>query len=500
MKRISKISFFAIGLIAASAQLTAERLVILHTNDTHSIIDPYFANDRGGVARRKVLIDSVRASNPNVLLVDAGDVLQGSLYYTLHLGEAEQKMMNYLGYDLQILGNHEFDNGMKSLSEYLKGLNAQLIATNYDMSRTDLDSLFSLSVVKQVDDKKIGFIGLNIQPAGLIDSAKCEGVVYSDPLKAANAMAWYLRHAEGVDYVVALTHIGYQADVDLAKHSEGINLIIGGHSHTAVDAEAANALPHKFLNLVGDTVTVAQTGRYGASLGEVVLDLDNGHISTRLIPVDKRLDSGSDKELIKIISQYKQKVDSVAGLKISTASADFPVKPELVNWMADFVKDDAQRLTTQKIDLSIVNPGGVRSPFGKGAITKGHVMQSFPFDNYEVVMELSGEDLQAALDSLSTKGMGVSRNVTGKIDPVAHRCYDATIDGQPIDPDRIYYVATINYLAQGNDGLTSLRNGKVVARSENFLYDDMINSMEHGKMHKKIQRPDGSLRLKPLSK
>lgn len=496
MKKLMKIGLMAVGCAIAAVSISAEKLVILHTNDTHSIIDPYFANDRGGVARRKVVIDSVKAANEHVLLVDAGDVLQGSLYYTLHLGEAEQKMMNYLGYDMQILGNHEFDNGMESLGSYLEGLDAKLLATNYDMSATPLSKLFLPYVIEQIGGKKIAFIGLNIDPKGLIDLAKCEGVEYSDPLKAANAMAWYLRHVEKVDYVIALTHIGYDADVELAKQAEGINLIIGGHSHTAINAEAEDPLPHKFLNEVGDTVTVAQTGRYGASIGEVDIDLNTGHVSTKLISVDKRLDDDVDKKLVEIISRYKHTVDSVAGLKVSKASADFPVRPALVNWMADFVKEDAQRLTTEKIDLAIVNQGGVRSPFSKGAITKGNIMQSFPFDNYEVVMELSGSDLQAALDVLASKGNGVSGNVSAEVVDNGARCQNVKIDGKPIDPDKIYVVATINYLAQGNDGLTTLAKGNVIAHSDNFLYDDMINALEHGKMRRKVQKPDNTTRLK----
>ena len=138
------------------AQASDNRLVILHTNDTHSIIDPYYENDLGGVARRKALIDSVRSVEPNVLLVDAGDVLQGSLYFTLFGGEVEQNVMNRLGYDIQILGNHEFDNGMEALKKYLSGLKADRITSNYDLAATDLKDLFSPYTTRTVAGKKIG--------------------------------------------------------------------------------------------------------------------------------------------------------------------------------------------------------------------------------------------------------------------------------------------------------------------------------------------------------
>ena len=503
-------TFIAVAAVAAYAlsipayASDSDRLVILHTNDTHSIIDPYYRDNLGGVLRRKALIDSVRSVEPNVLLVDAGDVLQGSLYFTLFEGKVEQMVMNGLGYDVQILGNHEFDNGMEKLANYLKGLNADLIATNYDLSHTDIDRYFKPYTIKEVDGKRIGFLAININPEGLIASAKCTGVEYLDAVKAANAMAWYLRHVEHCDYVIAVSHIGYDekgkiSDAMLARNTEGIDVIIGGHSHTLVNPDAANPLPSRFVNLAGDTVLVAQTGRYGANLGEITLDLNSGKADSKIITVTDRLDSNADPELAKLIGPYKHKVDSVYAIKVGTAETPFECRPELMNWMADFVLDDSRRLTKKKIDMAIVNVGGIRSPFPAGDITKGMIMQAFPFDNYEVVLEISGADLAATLDSLAANGgNGVSRNVRADMDVPGRRCVKATVNGRPIDPSRTYYVATINYLAQGNDGMGPLKRGHIVAQSKNFLYDDMINAFEKGFLKKKKQRPDSTVRMKPV--
>ena len=501
-------NFIKTGLLLTAFLISAffigavNRVVILHSNDTHSIIDPYFENNLGGVARRKALIDSVRKSEPNVLLVDAGDVLQGSVYFTLFEGEVEQCAMNELGYDVQILGNHEFDNGMTKLYDYVSGLNADVISSNYDLSETELSTKVKPYVVKSVGDKRIGFIGINIEPKGLIDSVKCVGVKYLDAIKAANSMAWYLKNIAKVDAVVSLTHIGYDetgamSDIKLAQETENIDVIIGGHSHTLIDPNSKKSRPHMYANLSGEPVLVAQTGKYGANVGEVVIDFTNDNVTSKIISVTSRFDNQLDEVIIDKIKPYKAPVDSMFSIKVGMATESFDRKVSLLNWMADFVKKDAERLTEQKIDLSLVNVGGIRSAWEKGAITKGAIMQSFPFDNYEVVLEISGEHLMATLDSIAAHGgNGVSGNVQALINPGSRKCESVTINGKSIDPKRIYRVATINYLANGNDHMDGLSRGVVIARSDNYLYNDIINAFERGWLKGKKQNPDKKVRMK----
>lgn len=226
-------------MMFAPHSVSAQKLVLLHTNDTHSQIDPTSKN-LGGVERRKALIDSVRAAEPNVLLIDAGDMVQGTLFFSLYGGEVEQKVMNRLGYDIQIMGNHEFDNGIDSLAHVYRGLEADIISTNYDVRATPLNGLVKPYVIKQVGDKRVGFIGINLDPKGMISDRNYTGLKYLDAIKAANSTAWHLKHNEGVDRVIAITHIGYEADrgvtdPELVAASEDIDLIIGGHSHTVID-------------------------------------------------------------------------------------------------------------------------------------------------------------------------------------------------------------------------------------------------------------------------
>ncbi|MDE6085656.1 MAG: metallophosphoesterase, partial [Muribaculaceae bacterium] len=206
---MSKIPSFAISLcslLIACGVSKADNIVIMHTNDTHSQIDPA-ADGKGGVARRKVLIDSIRAAEPHTLLVDAGDAVQGSNYFTLYGGEVEALMLNELGYEYAILGNHEFDNGMESLGKYISSVNAPYIATNYIVTGTPLEGKLTRYKIVPIAGKRIGLIGINIDPKGMIADEKSVGVVYQDPCKAANATAWHLKNNEGVDYVIAITHI-----------------------------------------------------------------------------------------------------------------------------------------------------------------------------------------------------------------------------------------------------------------------------------------------------
>lgn len=481
-------------MLCAASTAMAQKVTILHTNDTHSIIDPYFENHRGGVMRRMALIDSVRRADPHVLLIDAGDAVQGSLYFSEFRGRAERDVMNHLGYDIQILGNHEFDNGMDTLAAYLEGINATHLSTNYDFSDTPLARRFEPYTIKEAGSKRIGFFAVNVLPDGLIDAQKIAGVKYLDPVESANAMSWYLRNVEHVDKVVAITHIGYAQDVDLARNTRGIDLIIGGHSHTTV--EPSDSAKWHVPDMDGNPVVVVQAGKYGANLGEVVIDFDTDVISYRLIPVNRRLDRHADAELADIIAPYKHVVDSINSIPVGKASEAFGQNPEMLNWMADFVLRDAERLGAGKPDLSMVNVGGIRTNFPKGTISMGNVMQAFPFDNYEVVLEVPGDILLATLTDLAASGgNGVSKNVEAVFNGNTHEVLSVTLNGKTIDTDRTYLVATINYLAQGNDGFTRLKECREVAADDQYLYDAMLNAFTSGFMKKKVQRPDKKPRM-----
>lgn len=482
--------------------ISAEKLVIVHTNDTHSMIDPDDSDDLGGILRRQVLIDSIKSAEPNVLLVDAGDFVQGTLYFNLFRGEVEQKLMNELGYDIRILGNHEFDNGIKELSELLADSEAELIATNYDLSHSPLATKFRPYTIREIGDKLVGFIGINLKPEGMISEGNYDGVVYNDAIKSANAAAWWLKHIEKVDAVVAVTHIGYDPSMPpgdrlLAESSEDIDLIIGGHSHDLVDPAKNDAkLSSKIKNALGREITVAQVGKSGKYIGKVELDLDNAESTSEIIRVDSRLDKKIDKKLANIIKPYRHGVDSLMNHVVGQSVVDMPKgSEELLNFAADFINERGRQLI-DGVDFAIINKGGLRRGLPKGNITEGMIITMLPFYNYAEVIDVKGSDLAEAFDVMAgTKGNGISANV--KATYKNGKCTSIVIDGQPIDPDKTYRVATIDYLANGGDYMSSLKRGKVVAKSENVLYNDLLNEFRKGIFHNKKLNPSSEKRMIP---
>lgn len=504
---------FIIGAVAAALGLTSscgntaktgdDHLVILHTNDTHSAIEPD-RHDLGGVARRKVLIDSVRGTNRNVMLIDAGDAVQGSLYYTLFGGEVERKLMNALGYDIQILGNHEFDKGLDQLAKEWKQLNAVRLSSNYDFSGTPLDSLFVPAMIRKVGDKAIGFIGINLDPAGIVSKENYKGIKYIDGVKAANEKAAILKE-NGADMVIAVTHVGYENepgynDLDIAKASKDIDIIIGGHSHTVIDpADKRAGVPKwRVPNSEGDTIVVVQTGSSGVNLGEIDINLNTGDVNARLIPVDKRLDSRVDPNIENIIAPYRKQVDEMRAKEIGTSPYEFERKsPEMLNLLSDFVRVRGAELCGKPVDLAIMNKGGIRNSLSAGTITQGEIIDIAPFDNSIVVMDIKGSDLLENLGIMASQdGNGVSGNVSVVYDPQTKEINSATIDGKPINPAKTYRLATIDYLAAGNDYMEPLKRGTMIARSPEVLYQILIKFISDGKLDSLLASPDKTQRMR----
>ncbi len=469
-----------VGLTLAVSAFTvdAERIVIIHTNDTHSQIDPNIDN-MGGVARRKVLIDSIRRAEPNVLVVDAGDAVQGTVYFNLYGGEVEGKVMNALGYDYAILGNHEFDNGMEALGEYLKNIDARFISTNYDVAGTPLEPYIIPYTIVEMAGKRIGLIGINVDPVGIIDSERCEGVKFLDVYKAANSTAWHLKHNDKVDYVVALTHIGYSYedmddDLDLVEQGANIDVIIGGHSHTRVKPGSNDGTRY---DTERQPVLITQTGSSGLYLGVVTIDTDNSSISADMIPVTKRLDSRIDPEFEALIKPYRHGVDSVKRIIIGKSRIESDRYGDvLLNFVSDFVAERGRLLTDDgRVDFAIANRGGIRNGISKGNVTQGTVMEMFPFANHVEVLDIAGHDLLDMLQiNVEKKRVGFSEELRVLVNADETQLVAATIDGKPIDPDRIYRVATIDYLANGGDYMTPLKRGVTVAKSENLLWEDLV--------------------------
>ena len=251
-----------------------KKITILHTNDTHSHIDPFEAShpqfpNQGGVARRAKMIENIRQENPNMLLLDAGDMFQGTPYFNFYGGELEIKLMNMLKYDASAIGNHEFDNGVEGMAEQLQKANFDILLANYDFSKTAMDGIAKPYKIFTVDGVKIGVFGLGIELQGLVNKREYGETEYLSPIEITQDMVRILKKEEKCDLVICLSHLGYSyestkiSDVLLAQQTQDIDLIIGGHTHTFLDK------PQVFKNKVGKDVIVNQVGCFGLRLGRI---------------------------------------------------------------------------------------------------------------------------------------------------------------------------------------------------------------------------------------
>lgn len=263
----------SILLLTFSASIFSQKkITILHTNDTHSRIEPLpetdkYAPSKGGVLRRAALIDQIRQENKNVLLFDAGDFVQGTPYYNLFKGEVETKAMNLMKYDAATLGNHEFDYGLEGIRDILKWAEFPIVSSNYDFSNTILKDMLEQYIIITKDDVKIGVIGLNVKPQGLIATANYPEMEFLDPLEVGNKLAKMLKEDHKCDMVVCLSHLGYTADKKLAEKSSNIDIIIGGHSHTYMKD------PDIIKNAENEDILIYQTQGRGVFLGKIDIEL-----------------------------------------------------------------------------------------------------------------------------------------------------------------------------------------------------------------------------------
>ena len=253
---------------------SGKHITILHTNDVHSHIDPFPADhattpNMGGVARRASLIESIRKENPNTLLLDAGDIFQGTPYFNFYGGELEFRLMSKLGYDAATIGNHDFDNGIEGLFAQMPHANFPFVSANYDFSNTVMDGLVKPYTIFERDGVRIGVFGLGIQLEGLVNKKQFKETRYLNPVEICDDICRELKEEQECDLVICLSHLGYEYDSDkvsdrvLAAASKDLDLIIGGHTHTFMEK------PQIVENREGKPVLVNQVGCYGLYLGRI---------------------------------------------------------------------------------------------------------------------------------------------------------------------------------------------------------------------------------------
>lgn len=288
IKRTAAAGAFAgistLGLTSFSGLKSRKHITILHTNDVHSHIEAFgpdhalFPN-KGGVARRYNLISQIRLENPNTLLLDAGDIFQGTPYFNFYGGELEFKLMSKMGYDAATIGNHDFDNGIDGLYAQLPHAKFQFLSANYNFENTVLEGKVDAYKVFNRDGVKIGVFGLGIKLEGLVGKKLYKETQYLDPLETAVDTVQKLKRDEGCHLVICLSHLGYEyqqeiiSDLKLAGRTKDIDLIIGGHTHTFLPE------PTVAKNSEGKDVLINQVGWAGVNLGRIDFFLEEDYSS-----------------------------------------------------------------------------------------------------------------------------------------------------------------------------------------------------------------------------
>lgn len=513
------LTLFAGGfkISVAGAQATAHSVRFLHTNDHHAQIEPISSSYHGGVSRRKTLIDAVRAEvagkpagQQDLLLLDAGDVFQGTLYFTKYQGLADLDFYKRMGYQAMAVGNHEFDAGQKALAAFVNAaaptfpvLSANLVVDAASDLAKDLaaagNSIKANTIFTLVSGKKVGVFGLTTPDTAVLSNVGA-GVSFRDPVEVAKEQVTALQAAK-VDYIIALTHLGYEVDKALAAATSGINVIIGGHSHTPLAPQplAAGPYPTPVTNTAGKTTMVVTDWEWGRWLGDFVVSFDADGNVTELVAGSQRREVISDKlnpnaaangivtpdaEFEKLINDtYKPPIAEIltrptgatANVVLNGERADVRTKEtNLGDLVADAMLAKARATDSDtKPKVAITNGGGVRASIQTGDITYGEVLTVLPFGNTLARTDITGAQLIAALEN----GVGQVETAQGRFPQIAGfrfsyivsrapgsrvQSVEIEINGKyvPLDLKATYRVITNNFMLTGGDGYATFAQGQ----------------------------------------
>ena len=472
----------ALALTAGTAAAdghAAYTLHILHYNDTHSRIEPINRFDStcspeddaagecfGGAARLKAAIDQKRAEleGENVIVLDAGDQLQGSLMFTTYNGDAEAEMVNAIAPDVMAVGNHEFNKGDENLARVIDMLEMPVVSGNLDLTGNNLlaDKIQD-TLVLEVGGERIGIVSA-LATDTAETSSPSDQVVFMDEAESLAQDAATLE-AEGVNKIIALTHVGFPADQRIAEAAEGIDVIVGGHSHTTFSntEEGAEAYP----TTVGG-VPIVQAGAYTKYLGHLTVSFDaEGNVidatgDTMLLDASVEPDAEVAARVAELAAPIQEMQQEVVGQSAGFIEGDRSVcraqECPMGNLVADAMLD---RVSDQGVTIAIQNGGGLRASIDEGEITMGEIVTVLPFQNTLATFELTGAEVIEALEngvSEVEEGAGRFPQVAGisytadlSAEP-GSRIVEVTQNGEPLDPEATYGVVSNNYMRGGGDG------------------------------------------------
>ncbi|MDO4496547.1 MAG: bifunctional UDP-sugar hydrolase/5'-nucleotidase [Bacteroidales bacterium] len=475
MNKISNLIYSVLLLLCiTSCKRTLETPVItlVHTNDTHSQIDPLIQDGvaKGGLVERVAILEAMRDSFPNLIYLDGGDMVQGSPYFNLWKGKVEMEGMNLMKLTAATFGNHEFDNGLNYLDTMLTVAEFPILSCNYDCTGTPVEKHVKRTMIIENQGVRIGLTGITCNPYGLIADRNWNGIVYHDPLESANRAAAELK-AQGCDIVILLSHEGMrrseeEGDKLIAAQSSDIDIIIGGHTHTNIE----NGVEIK--NREGRPVYITQTGGKANNMGRIDLQMKRegkrsdgsdkyvlNSIKISKIYADRLNLEGRGKKAEAIIKPYaeqiSEKMQKILGYTDVELTRNY-AETTLGNFTTDALRDMYEIYYGRKADMALMNVGGMRNDIAKGAITLGDIYKVYPFENEICFLEIKGKYIEQLLANRFLNFSGATAEVHSSKDGSKFSMTNIHIDGKPIEKEKTYIVATIDYLADGGDGMKTL--------------------------------------------
>ncbi|MBY3599041.1 5'-nucleotidase C-terminal domain-containing protein [Rhizobium bangladeshense] len=495
---------FSFGLLTASvlalsagAAFADFELNILHINDFHSRIESINKFDStcsaeeegkkecfGGAARLKTAIDQRRQalSGKNVLLLNAGDNFQGSLFYTTYKGAAEAEFLNMMKFDAMTVGNHEFDDSEDGLATFLDKVQIPVVTANVKASTASkLGDRIKPSLVLDVGGQKIGIVGAVTNDTPELSSPG-PNVTIADDVETITSAVQDLK-GQGVNKIIALTHVGYPRDLAIIAKIPDVDVVVGGHSHSLLsntDPKAEGPYPTMADNPGGYKVPVVQAASYSKYLGDIVVNFDDNGVVKAAKGDPILIDSSftPDPAVVTRVTELAKPIEELR--KKVIGSSEGPIEGDrkvcrvkecsMGNLVADAMLD---RTKNQGVTIAFQNGGGLRASIDSGDVTQGEVITVLPFQNTLATFEATGADIVKALEngvSQIDQGAGRFPQVAGlkfsfdQSKPVGSRVSDVQVkDGDslaPIDPAKTYKIATNNFMRAGGDGYSIFKEGK----------------------------------------
>ena len=489
MRKIMFLLLIGIMVLAmvpgATAQDDSFTLTIMHTNDTHASHDPDGRSGNGGVARQAAVVKLIREQVANSLLLDGGDRFTGSLFHAQYRGQDQVQIMGLLGYDAMVLGNHEFDHGDQVAADFVSAVDFPVVTANIDFGASVLNGLVEPYAVLDVNGEQVGIIGL-LTDDTTHKSNPSDDLVFSNDYAAITQQYVDELTARGVNKIILLTHMGVGLDSIVAAEVTGVDIIVGGDSHTRLSnlyTGAADSYPVVVENPDGQPVYIVQADDRNEFLGRLDVTFDGAGVVTRatgdLIQLYQYITADADMvalldELRAPLTDLLEQVVGESGIFLDNEGAICRFEECAIgNLITDAIRAETN------VDIAIMNGGGIRASIDEGEITMGEVLTVLPFGNLVSTLELKGEDVWAMFENSVSRwnselgGTGRFLQVSGArytwdySQEVGSRLVSVDVlnadsgEYEPLDLEAVYSVAANNFMRGGGDQYTMLRDNAI---------------------------------------